>query len=503
MTGPTAGPRPAPGGPPHAPADELLSFDPVSGEVVAALPVDDEEAVRAKVARAREAAVRWEGLGQAGRRARLLAWRRVMTRRLDEVIDLLRRENGKVRADAVVELAAALEHVGWAARHAPRVLGRRRVRPGLLMFNQACTVEYRPYGVVGVIGPWNYPVHTPLGSIAYALAAGNTVVFKPSEYTPACGKWLVDTFTEAVSGPSVLQLAVGRGETGAALCRAGVDKVAFTGSPATGARILAACAPTLTPVLMELGGKDALVVAADADVDAAVEAALWAGCSNAGQSCAGIERVYVADAVHDRFLARLVERAQEIRAGEDFGPVTMPGQLDVILRHIEAAIADGGRAVVGGPDSVQPPYVRGPVVLADVPEDSAAVREETFGPVLVVNRVRDAAEGVERANRSEYGLGGAVFAGRGGARLARTLRSGMVSVNDVLTFPAVGALPFGGRGKSGFGRIHGADGLREFAAPQAVARRLFKAPLSIQTYARGPRDVPLLESLIKKRTGLR
>ncbi|MFF8865362.1 aldehyde dehydrogenase family protein [Streptomyces sp. NPDC015139] len=472
------------------------SLGPAAPRPTAGFPVDDEETVRGKVARARKATSWWREIGHEGRRSRLLEWRRLMARRLPEILDLLERENGKVRADAVIEMTAALAHVDWAARNARRVLARRRVPSGLLMVNQLATVEYRPYGVIGVIGPWNYPVHTPLGSIAYALAAGNTVVFKPSEYTPAIGRWLVDTFAEAVPGRSVLQLTTGDGGTGAALCTSGVDKVAFTGSPGTGARVLAACAPTLTPVLLELGGKDALVVAEDAHVPAAVEAALWGGCSNAGQSCAGIERVYVADPVYDEFLTLLARRAREVRARTDFGPITMPGQLEVIRRHIEDALSRGGRAVVGGPESVAPPYVTGPVILADVPEDSAAVREETFGPVLVVNRVMDAAEGVERANDSAYGLGAAVFARRRAGELADRLNAGMVSVNDVLTFPAVPALPFGGRGKSGYGRVHGADGLREFAMPTARTRKLFDVPLAVTTYARGARDMARLEGLI-------
>ncbi|MFD7613712.1 aldehyde dehydrogenase family protein [Streptomyces sp. NPDC059828] len=467
-------------------------------DMVSTAEPDPLDSLDTKVTRARASGAWWREIGHHGRRTRLLEWRRVMARRLPEILDLLQRENGKVRADAVVEMTAALTHVDWSARNARRVLSRRRVPSGPLMLNHLATVEYRPYGVIGVIGPWNYPVHTPVGSIAYALAAGNTVVFKPSEYTPAAGQWLLDTFEEAVPGRSVLQLAPGDGAVGAALCTAGVDKVAFTGSPATGARVLAACAASLTPVLLELGGKDAMVVAADADVPAAVEAALWGGCSNTGQSCAGIERVYVADPVYDRFLDLLARRAREVRSGTDFGRITMPGQLDVIRRHIEDALARGGRAVVGGPDSVRPPHVTGPVILADVPEDAAAMREETFGPVLVVNRVADAAEGVERANDSDYALGAAVFARRRAGALADGMRAGMISVNDVLSFPAVGALPFGGRGRSGFGRIHGADGLREFTVPTARTRKLFDVPLAVSTYARGGRDITRLERLVTR-----
>ena len=246
-----------------------------------------------------------------------------------------------------------LDHLTWSSTRARKVLGPHRVFPGLLAANNSATVEYQPLGVIGVIGPWNYPVFTPFGSIAYALAAGNAVVFKPSEFTPAIGSWLVDAWRESVpDGPDVLTLVTGFGETGAALCRAGVDKVAFTGSAATGRRVMAACAENLVPVLMECGGKDALIVDDDADLSAAADAALWGGMSNGGQTCIGIERVYATEPVYDRFVAILTERAGRLRPGSGpdaaWGPPTMPSQLDVIRRHDpRIEIADhGGQPLV-------------------------------------------------------------------------------------------------------------------------------------------------------------
>ena len=476
--------------------DTFESLDPATGAVVGTFPIHDEAAVRAAVDRTRGAAQWWSGLGYGGRRQRLVAWKRLVTGRLEELADLLRRENGKVRDDAVVEIGLSIDHLDWAARHAARVLHGRRVPAGLVMINQAARIEYEPYGVVGVIGPWNYPVFTPMGSILYALAAGNAVVFKPSEFTPAVGAWLVESFAEVVPEQPVFQLVTGFGATGAALCRAGVDKLAFTGSAATGRKVMAACAETLTPVLMECGGKDAVIVDADADVEAAADAVLWGSCTNAGQTCAGVERVYVVDAVHDRFVAALVERARELATPDSFGPITMPRQLDVIRRHIDDAIARGGTAVVGGPESVQPPYV-GPVVLTGVPEDAAAVQEETFGPVTIVNRVPDADEAVRRANGTAYGLGATVFARRRGMELARRLRAGMVAVNGVLSYAGVPSLPFGGVGESGFGRIHGAEGMREFVRPKAIARTRFPALVNLTTYRRKPSAVPMLLRTVK------
>jgi acyl-CoA reductase-like NAD-dependent aldehyde dehydrogenase len=230
----------------------------------------------------------------------------------------------------------------------------------------------------------------------------------------------------------VFQLVTGLGETGAALVRSGVDKVAFTGSTATGKKIMAAAADTLTPVLIECGGKDALLVDADADVDAAADAAVWGGMSNAGQTCVGVERVYVHERVYDEFVTKVTARAEKVTThdGPDaqYGPITMPSQLDIIRRHIADALDRGGRALVGGRDAVGERFVQ-PTVLVDVPEDSLAVTEETFGPTLTIAKVRDMDEAVERANASRYGLGATVFSRANGLELARKIRSGMASVN--------------------------------------------------------------------------
>ncbi|MFW3172079.1 aldehyde dehydrogenase family protein [Geodermatophilus sp. CPCC 206100] len=472
----------------HATTGTFDSTDPATGAVVGTFPVHDEDAVRATVARARPAAQAWAALGFDGRRTRLAAYRGHLARRLHELADLVHRENGKPHADAVLEITLAVDHLAWAGSHARTVLRPRRVNPGLLAANHAATLEYQPLGVVGVIGPWNYPVFTPMGSIAYALAAGNAVVFKPSEHTPAVGAWLAAAWRAAVPDVAdALQVVTGDGGTGAALCRAGVGKLAFTGSAPTGRRVMAACAETLTPVVMELGGKDAMIVDDDADVAAAADAAVWAGMSNAGQTCIGIERVYVTERVHDAFVAEVEERVRGLRPGSDdgaaYGPMTMPSQADVVRRHVDDAVAAGGRVLTGG--TVDDRWVA-PTVLLDVPETSAAVREETFGPTLTITRVRNAEEALERTNANAHGLAGAVFSrSRGRAMdLARRMRTGMTSVNSVLTFAAVPALPFGGVGESGFGRIHGADGLREFTRTKAITRQRVALPVDLMSFRR-------------------
>lgn len=487
-------------GVPYVSDGHLVSTNPVTGAEVGRFPVADAEAVLAAVQHARTAAAWWRDLGFAGRRQRMLRWRSLMTSRLDELMDLMYAEGGKPRADALTELFPALEHVAWSARNAKRVLGPRRVKGSLVLAEFAASLEYQPYGVVGVIGPWNYPINTPMGSIAYALAAGNAVVFKPSEYTPAIGKWYVDRFAEVVPEQPVLQTVFGLGETGSHLVRSGVDKVAFTGSPGTARKIMAACAETLTPVLIEGGGKDAMVVDSDADVDAAADAAVWGGMTNAGQTCIGIERIYVAAPIYDSFVEKVAAKARDLKVGADpaadIGPITMPAQLAIIRRHIEDALAHGGRAVVGGPDAVRPPFVH-PTVLVDVPEDCAAIREETFGPTLTVTRVADAQEAIRLTNASRYGLGGAVFGRRRAMRLAREMRSGMVSINGVLTFAGLASLPFGGVGDSGFGRIHGDDGLREMTRPKSITRRRGPSALPTTSFTRRPWHVRMFERVVK------
>jgi acyl-CoA reductase-like NAD-dependent aldehyde dehydrogenase len=484
----------------EVPTATFTSLDPRSGDVVGTHPVYDEVAVELAVARGVEAARWWADLGFDGRAERLLEWKKALVRGIDRLASTIVEETGKPIDDARLELALTIDHLDWATRHAAKTLGRRKVAPGLLMANQAATLTYAPLGVVGVIGPWNYPVFTPMGSIAYALAAGNAVVFKPSELTPGVAVELADSLAEIVEGHPVLQVVTGFAETGAALCRArGVAKIAFTGSTATAKRVMATCAETLTPVLVECGGKDALLVDADANLAAAADAAVWGGMANAGQTCVGVERVYVHEAVADVFTAKVVAKVEALRPGA-FGPMTLPAQVDVVRAHLDDALARGGRAVVGGTASVRAPFVD-PVVLVDVPEESRAITEETFGPLLVINQVRTMDEAVERANGTGYGLGATVFAKKRGAEIAAKLRCGMVSVNSVIAFAGIPALPFGGVGDSGFGRIHGEDGLRAFTRAQAVARQRFALPINLTSFRRTNRGMRALLGIVRLRHG--
>ena len=489
----------------EASAAILTTRNPATGEVVAEHPIADEATVAQTVACARQAAAWWADRDPRERRSILLRWKRELVNGCAELAAVVRAETGKPTGGALFEIMLAVEHLDWAARQAPKVLRRRKVSSGVLAMNHLGLLEYVPLGVIGVIGPWNYPVYTPLGSISYALAAGNAVVFKPSEYTPGVARWLADAWSRVCPEP-VLQVVVGDGTTGAALTRSEVDKIAFTGSAATARKVMAACAQGLTPVVIEGGGKDALIVAADADVEAAATAAVFGALGNAGQTCAGVERVYAVPEVYDRFLDAVRQQTAALRSGAGdeaaYGPMTMPGQVEVVRRHVTEALADGAVAVVGGPESIRPPFVD-PIVLTGVPEENSAMREETFGPVLVLNKRRDVDEAVQRTNRSSYGLAAAIFTRdkRRGLDLARRLRTGATSVNSVLGFAAIPALPFGGVGDSGFGRIHGADGLREFSRAKAVTWQKHRAALDIMRFDPAPRAVATALKLFRFRHG--
>ncbi|WP_067436206.1 aldehyde dehydrogenase family protein [Nocardioides jensenii] len=477
--------------------EKLESLNPITGDVVGTYPIDDADSIAAAVQRARALTPWWVSIGYDGRKEVLAQWRGVITRRMAQLAQVVHEETGKPHADATLEIGLAIDHLAWAAGHAKKVLGRRTVNAGLLMANQVAELEYKPLGVVGVIGPWNYPVFTPMGSIVYALAAGNAVVFKPSEHTPGVGQWLADSLSEVLPDQSLLTCVHGIGPTGTALCRADIDKLAFTGSAATGKKVMATCAENLIPVVIEAGGKDALLVDQDVDLAAAADAAAWGAFSNAGQTCVGVERIYVHDKVYDGFLTELTKAADGVRAGVggQLGPMTMESQVGVVRSHIEDALARGGRAVIGGADAVGDRFIQ-PTILVDVPEDSLAITEETFGPTVTVTRVKDMDEAVELANGGKYGLGGAVFSKTRGAELAQRLRSGMTSVNSVIAFAGVPSLPFGGVGDSGFGRIHGEDGLKEFTYTHATTRQRMKPLMNLTSFTRGQKEDTAFATLL-------
>ncbi|AOS62304.1 aldehyde dehydrogenase family protein [Actinoalloteichus hymeniacidonis] len=488
----------------EATPSEFASHDPRTGELVGRHPLTTPTRLAEALAVSRLAATWWQELGFAQRRIRLDQWRVSLFRQIEPIAALICAETGKPLDDARLELLMVLEHLRWAAEHAERTLRRRRVATGRLMTNHASTVEYQPYGVVGVIGSAGEPAFAPMGSVVGALAAGNAVILKPSELTPGVAVALAEAFNEVVPEHPVFTVATGDGATGAALCSVGVDKISFVGSAAAAKQVLVDCAQTLTPVAVECGGKDVMLVDSDADLVAAAESAVWGAMSNAGQNSTSLERVYVLDEVADRFVDLVEQRARRLRPGgqpgADLGPVQLPSQVDVIREHLSDAIERGARCLVGGPESLRPPYVE-PVILLDVPEDAAVLTERTGGPILVINRVPDLDAAVQAANASAFGLGASVFSASRGEEIAANLRAGMVAVNSAGTIGVVPALALGGTGGSGYGRVRGAAGLHEFAQAKSVTRRRGRPLINALTFGRRAGTVRRLLRLVRMRYG--
>ncbi|HEY6878396.1 MAG TPA: aldehyde dehydrogenase family protein [Polyangiales bacterium] len=480
-------------------SDKLEVRSPLTGDLLATLPVHGPEDVAAAVARGRRAFEVWSALSFKERRAHLLDYRRELVRRMDEIIDITHRENGKTRTDAAQELMLVLNHLTHAANRAESLLRPRRVGAGLLA-NYRTKIVYQPFGVIGVIGPWNYPLHTPMGSISTALAAGNAVVFKPSELTPLCGRILVDCAQAAIPIPDLVQLVTGYGETGAALARAKVDKLAFTGSGPTGRRVMQAAAENLTPVVLELGGKGPAIVAADADLDRAAKSVVFGAFINAGQACISTERALVVDSVYDAFVAKVVELAKTLKVGSDehahYGAMTFERQVDRVREHVTEALNGGARALVGGLSSIQGRFIE-PIVLADVGPRMKVMCEETFGPVLPIMKVASVDEALRIANDTAYGLGSSVFTRDGGEELAERVKSGMTAVNAVVAYAAIPSLPFGGVGESGFGRIHGDEGLLEFVRTKAIANELMVAPGFAMAFGDPQKQLAMVRRVMK------
>jgi acyl-CoA reductase-like NAD-dependent aldehyde dehydrogenase len=469
--------------PPAAKGETLEIKNPATGERVGVVPIMSGDQVDAAVARARAASVPWGALSHDDRAEELGRFRRAVAESCDELAEVIHRENGKPRLDALVEVFMALSHLDHAIKRAGQAMATRKVSSGL-MANYRATISYFPLGVIGVIGPWNYPIFTPMGSIAYALSAGNAVVFKPSELTPLVGARLGEIAARTISIPNVLQVVTGAGATGAALARAPVDKIAFTGSTATGKRVMQAASERLTPVLMELGGKDPMIVADDADVDKAAEAAVFGALTNAGQACVSIERVYVVEGIYDRFVNKVVEEVRALKVGGDdahLGAMTSTSQVGIVKDHLQDAIAKGARALTGGPDAISGQYIQ-PTVLVDVTHDMKIMTEETFGPVVPIAKVATVEDAVRLANDSRYGLGSSVWGKRAVREIAARVKAGMTSINSVVAFAAVTSLPFGGIGESGFGRIHGDEGIREFTRIKSTAEEVFSLPLAVTSF---------------------
>jgi acyl-CoA reductase-like NAD-dependent aldehyde dehydrogenase len=456
---------------------EVISYDPATGEEVGRAPLRSAEDVARAVERARGAQKAWAALSFRERASVVMRARAVVLAEMDEIASLVSRESGKPPAEAVsMEIVPTLDLMQFFARETARMLRPERIDIGLYNFlGRASVIEHRPLGVVGVISPWNFPWATPLDEVVMALMAGNAVVVKPSELTPLVGLKIADVFERAGLPEGVLEVLTGDGSTGAALVEAGVDKVMFTGSVATGRRVAESAARRLIPVVLELGGKDPMLVFEDADLGAAVEAAVWGAFANSGQACASVERCYVHESVAEEFTSRVVEKVRTLRQGteegSDLGAMSSERQLRTVEEHVGEALKRGARALTGGARlEGARGYFHEPTVLTGVDHSMTVMREETFGPVLPIMTFREEREAVRLANDSPFGLTASVWTRdiARGRRLAREIEAGTVMVNEVLYTHGIAQTPWGGVKQSGLGRTHGRLGLLEMVAPHHI-----------------------------------
>jgi acyl-CoA reductase-like NAD-dependent aldehyde dehydrogenase len=460
-------------------ADTLPSINPATGETFGYFEKTPAAAVPQIVARARAAQILWSRAPIRERCGRLRTLGDIIMLSRGELADAVVAESGKPRVEALfADVFVAVDSAVYFAKNTERLLSPERVpHHSIAAKAKSGKLTYEPLGVLGIISSWNYPLAIPLSQIIPAIAAGNAVICKTSDFTPHCGALIEKLFADAGFPKDLVTVVQGGGEVGQALTEADPDKVLFTGSVATGRRVAEACAKRLIPTVLELGGKDAMIVLADADLDIAASAAVWGSYTNCGQVCLSVERLFVEQSVSDEFAARCVAKTKKLRLGPgndpntDVGPMIRPQHVQRMVDLVEDAVSRGARVLCGG-------HPRGdlganffePTVIANVDAAMRLFQEETFGPILAMQTVANTEEAMRRANDSPFALSASVWThdtARGEAIAAR-LRAGAVMVNDAISYFAIAEAPHGGCGASGWGRTHGKAGLMEMVQTKYI-----------------------------------
>ncbi len=482
---------------------KLPYINPATGEQFGEVYITPSEMVQAAQREMNRMFPVWSGKPVKERIRILRQFQRVLIDAADEITAVINQDCGKSRQDALFEVFVTVDSLNHYCRKAPDWLAREPVQRGLAAFFKRVYVEHRPRGVVAVISPWNYPFTLALTPVLTALLAGNTVLLKPSEITAATGKLIEDLFARVPELAPFVRVLHGDGTTGAALVESAPDYIFMTGSVPTARKIQEAAAKTLTPAGFELGGKDATIVLEDANLADAARWSVWGACFNAGQTCMGVERVYVVEPVYDEFVQLAVAEAQAIKVGYNdhmddlhhYGPITMPRQMEIIEEHLRDALAKGARVLTGGRRNGM---FFEPTVLVDVEHHMKVMSEETFGPILPVMKVKDEAEAIMLANDCEFGLGGSVWSSdvARAERVAKQVQAASMLINDVLVQFAIPALPFGGVKRSGTGRTHGKAGLLGFTFPYAYAVSKGPHPLDLGTTLRLPGNYRITRALL-------
>ncbi len=465
--------------------------NPATGEVIATVPDCSAQDIARLARQGRAVQPAWDALGFDGRARVLRRAQKWLLDNSDRMIATICSETGKSWEDAgLLELSYGASAFGFWAKNAETYLADQKVKSGsVFVLGKKLKLRYRPLGLIGVIGPWNYPLVNSFGDCIPALAAGNSVILKPSELTPLTSMLLAEGLTQCGMPEHAFQVATGGGEAGRALIDE-VDMIMFTGSTKTGRQVAKAAAERLIPASLELGGKDPMIVLADADLERAANSAVFWSMQNAGQTCISVERVYVEEPAYDEFVAKVVTKVQALRQGTPGGPgtvevgtLTSPAQLDIIESQVKDAVEKGARVLVGGKRGIGD-TAYAPTVLVDVDHAMTCMTEETFGPTLPIMKVRDAEEAIKLANDSPYGLSGSVFTKdiAKGEAVARRVESGAICVNDVVMNYSALELPFGGWKASGLGSRHGAGGIRKYCAQQSILISRFHMKRDLQMF---------------------
>jgi|HubBroStandDraft_2_1064218.scaffolds.fasta_scaffold00784_3 acyl-CoA reductase-like NAD-dependent aldehyde dehydrogenase len=491
-----------------APSGEIPVENPATGETIRTVPDMDADAVAAMAARGRAAQPEWDAYGFEGRARVLSRAQKWLMDNAQRVTETIVSETGKTYEDAsLAEIGYAGNAFGFWAKQGPRYLADEAVKSSqVLVKGKKLILRYRPLGLIGVIGPWNYPLTNSFGDCIPALMAGNSVILKPSEVTPLTSLLMAEGLRECGLPENVLQIATGRGGTGAALLEH-VDMIMFTGSTKTGKKVAEGAARRLIPASLELGGKDPMIVLSDADLERAANFATYFSMQNAGQTCISIERVYVEEPVYDEFVAKVSAKVGALRVGPsdggfgtvEVGAITFPPQLETIKDHVADAVQKGARVLTGGKERPGAGRFYEPTVLVDVDHSMKIMTEETFGPTLPIMKVADADEAVRLANDSPYGLGSSVFTRdtTRGEAIARRIEAGASNVNDAMINYTVLELPMGGAKASGLGSRHGAGGIRKYCSQQAIVVTKLAMKKELFMYPYKPRTSRMLAGMFK------
>lgn len=490
----------------HAGAEREVRC-PADGRVVGTVSWQGADDVVAVARDLRAAQPAWEALGPRERSRHLRRWLDWLLDNERRVIGLVQAETGKSWSDSAVEMQVAVDVINYFTGNAERFLADRKVAPaGLPNKVRRLRVRHRPYQLVGLITPWNGPLAGPMMDVVGALVAGAAVLSKPSEVTPLTWAAAVEGWNE-IGGPPVLACVTGDGTAGAAVVEQ-VDMVMFTGSVATGRRIAARAGERLIPCSLELGGKDPMIVLADADLERAAGGAVWGAMMNGGQACISVERVYVEAPVHDEFVAKVVEKVRAIRQGMDapgafateIGSMVTPAQLEVVERHVADAVAKGARVLVGGRRGAGEGSYFEPTVLVDVDHSMDCMREETFGPTLPIMKVADEHEALRMANDSDFGLSSSLWTRdrRRADRLSRLIEAGSVSINNALVAVFQMPVPMGGWKQSGLGtRFGGAEGVLKYCRRQSVVSERIELTAELNWFPVVPARSELMGRIVR------